>query len=299
MQRMCLTICGLAVDAALFQAAVMTDIGPHLLDAFRCSDTKQKAAKSRDLFSDIQAGSYTHVAPCTFPDRPGRPEAPALLAPRFVPRRRITAGKTDRIALLHAIAHIELNAIDLALDMAGRYAAYGLPFDFVRDWLSVANDEAKHFMLLSDRLESLGSFYGDLPAHDGLWEAALATRDDLAGRLAIAPLVLEARGLDVTPQLISKVTAVGDQQSADILQIIMEDEVGHVATGKKWFDFVCGCERRDPISSWQGLVRQYFRGDLKPPFNLEARTAAKFSAAFYGPLAAGRPSLEPADNVPD
>ena len=299
MQRMCLTICGLAVDAALFQAAVMTDIGPHLLDAFRCADTKQKAAKSRDLFSDIQAGSYTHVAPCTFPNRPGRPEAPALLAPRFVPRRRITAGKTGRIALLHAIAHIELNAIDLALDMAGRYAAYGLPFDFVRDWLSVANDEAKHFMLLSDRLESLGSFYGDLPAHDGLWEAALATRDDLAGRLAIAPLVLEARGLDVTPQLISKVTAVGDQQSADILQIIMEDEVGHVATGKKWFDFVCGCERRDPISSWQGLVRQYFRGDLKPPFNLEARTAAKFSAAFYGPLAAGRPSLEPTDNVPD
>ena len=277
----------------------MTDIGPRLLDAFNCADTKQKAAKSRALFKDIQAGTYDHVMPCTFPDRPGRPAAPALLAPRFVPRRRITAGKTGRIALLHAIAHIELNAIDLALDMAGRYASYGLPFDFVRDWLSVANDEAKHFMLLSDRLESLGSFYGDLPAHDGLWEAALATRDDLAGRLAIAPLVLEARGLDVTPQLISKVTSVGDQQSADILQIIMEDEVGHVATGKKWFDFVCGCERRDPISSWQGLVRQYFKGELKPPFNIEARTAARFSAAFYGPLAAGHPSLQPVGKASD
>ena len=271
----------------------MTDIGPHLLDAFGCADTKLKAAKARCLLSDVMSGRYDHVKPCAFPDRPGRPDRPELLAPRYVPRRRITTGKTGRIALLHAIAHIELNAIDLALDMAGRYAAYGLPFDFVRDWLSVANDEAKHFMLLSDRLESLGSFYGDLPAHDGLWEAALATRDDLAGRLAIAPLVLEARGLDVTPQLIDKVVGIGDKQSADILQIIMEDEVGHVATGKRWFDFVCGCERRDPISSWQGLVRQYFKGDLKPPFNIEARTAAKFSAAFYGPLAAGRPSLQP------
>lgn len=273
----------------------MSDIGPQLLDAFSCTDTKLKAAKTRDLFSGVCDGRFSQVLPQAFPDRPGRPDQPELLAPRYVPRRRITTGKTGRIALLHAIAHIELNAIDLALDMAGRYAEYGLPFDFVRDWLSVANDEAKHFMLLSDRLESLDSFYGALPAHDGLWEAALATRDDLAGRLAIAPLVLEARGLDVTPQLIDKVKSVGDEQSADILHIIMEDEVGHVATGKRWFDFVCGCERRDPISSWQGLVRQYFRGDLKPPFNIEARTAARFSAAFYGPLAAGRPSLQPED----
>ena len=121
------------------------------------------------------------------------------------------------------IAHIELSGINLALDMASRNATYGLPFDFVRDWLFVANDEAKHFMLLSDRLESLDSFYGALPAHDGLWEAALATRDDLAGRLAIAPLVLEARGLDVTPQLIDKVKSVGDEASAEIMQIIIVD----------------------------------------------------------------------------
>ena len=300
MQKRYLTICGQAGNSSVcVQAFVMSDIGPQLLDAFCCADTKLKAAKAKMLFTDVADGKYDRVLPRIFPDRPGRPEKPELLAPRYVPRRRITTGKTGRVALLHAIAHIELNAIDLALDMAGRYAAYGLPFDFVRDWLSVANDEAKHFMLLSDRLESLGSFYGDLPAHDGLWEAALATRDDLAGRLAIAPLVLEARGLDVTPQLIDKVTGVGDKRSADILQIIMEDEVGHVATGKKWFDFVCGCERRDPISSWQGLVRQYFKGDLKPPFNIAARTAAKFSAAFYGPLAAGRPSLQPLNEPRD
>ena len=271
----------------------MSDICPNLLNAFNCPDTKKKAELTRALFKEVNDGQYNCVLPCFFPDRPGRPNKPELLAPKHVPRRRISTGRTGRVALLHAIAHIELNAIDLALDMAGRYAAYGLPFDFVRDWLFVANDEAKHFMLLSDRLESLDSFYGALPAHDGLWEAALATRDDLAGRLAIAPLVLEARGLDVTPQLINKVKSVGDEASAEILQIIMEDEVGHVATGKRWFDFVCGCERRDPISSWQGLVKQYFKGDLKPPFNIEARTAAKFSAAFYGPLAAGRPSLQP------
>ena len=176
-------------------------------------------------------GQYSCVLPCFFPVRPSRPNKPELLAPKHVPRRRISTGKTSRVALLHAIAHIELNAIDLALDMAGRYATYGLPFDFVRDWLFVANDEAKHFMLVSNRLESLDSFYGALPAHDGLWEAALATRDDLAGRFAIAPLVLEARGLDVTPQLIDKVKSVGDEASAEILQIIMEDKVGHVATG--------------------------------------------------------------------
>ena len=248
---------------------------------------------TRALFRRVKDQHFSRIIPCSFPDRPGRPDKPELLAPKHVPRRRISTGTKGRIALLHAIAHIELNAIDLALDIAGRYATYSLPFDFVRDWVSVANDEAKHFMLLSDRLGSLSSFYGALPAHDGLWEAALATRDDLAGRLAIAPLVLEARGLDVTPQLIDKVKSVGDDTSANILDIIMKDEVGHVATGKHWFDFVCGCERRDPISSWQSLVQRYFKGDLKPPFNIEARKAAKFSAAFYGPLAAGRPSLQP------
>ena len=175
--------------------------------------------------------------------------------------------------------------------MADRCATYDLSFDFVPDWLFAANDETKYFMLPSDRLGSLDSFYGALSAHDGIWEAALASRDDLAGRLAIASLVLEALGLDVTLRLIDKVKSVGNEASAEILQIIMEDEVGHLATGKRWFDFVYRCERRDPINSWQGLVRQYFKGDLKPPFKIETRTAVKFSAAFYGTLTAGRPSL--------
>ena len=207
------------------------------------------------------------------------------MPPRGVPRRRITAGSAGRIALLHAIAHIELNAIDLALDMSrAGLLVRNLPKDFYNDWLGVADDESRHFLMLSDRLAQLGAAYGDLPAHDGR-QAADATKHDLLARLAIAPLVLEARGLDVTPAMIEKLTNVGDPDSAAALNIIMTDEVGHVAVGKRWFDYVCGLDRLDPVSSWHRLVTQYFHGDLKPPFNIAARDAAKFSSAFYGPLA--------------
>lgn len=264
----------------------MQDISPAIAEAYSCKDPLQKAQLTSVIYKKLKCGTYTLAKPISIGLRPGRPAHPQLMAPRFVPKRRITRGASGRIALLHAIAHIELNAIDLSLDIAVRYANYSLPFDFVKDWLSVANDEARHFTLLQSRLAALGSFYGALPAHDGLWEAAIKTADDLAGRLAIAPLVLEARGLDVTPQLIEKMQQVEDHASAEILEIIMQEEVGHVATGKRWFDYVCGCERRDPISSWQHLVKKYFNGALKPPFNIPARRAAKFSSAFYGPLAA-------------
>jgi uncharacterized ferritin-like protein (DUF455 family) len=261
------------------------DIGPATLACFLAADAVQKADQVRQLASRLRAGEFTSLQPLIMPTRPGRPAAPALLPPGKVPRRRISTSPSGRIALLHAIAHIELNAIDLALDMAGRYGAEAMPFDFVRDWIAVADDEARHFLMLEDRLRELDSFYGALPAHDGLWQAVEATSADLPGRLAIAPLVLEARGLDITPQLITRLEAVGDSRTAACFKIIYEDEIGHVATGKRWFDFVCGLDRRDPVSSWQNLVRRYFRGQLKPPFNLEARKAARFSAAFYGPLA--------------
>ncbi len=264
----------------------MADITPHLILAFNTADPLEKARITTQIFADLNAGQFDHADASHIPLRPGRPDKPELLAPRHVPKRRISSLPAGRIALLHALAHIELNAIDLSLDIAVRYHHYALPFDFIKDWLSVAADESRHFTLLSERLNQLGSFYGALPAHDGLWEAALKTADDLLGRLAIAPLVLEARGLDVTPQLIDKMQQVGDHLSADILQVIMRDEIGHVATGKKWFDFVAGCERLDPISSWQSLVKRYFNGALKPPFNVSARNAARFSSAFYGPLAA-------------
>ena len=273
----------------------MRDISPAILAAFTCPDPLEKAQLAQEIYTDLCAQAYDHATPIDIGLRPGRPDSPELLAPRFVPKRRITKASTGRIALLHAIAHIELNAIDLSLDIAVRYADYRLPFDFVRDWMSVASDEGRHFTLLHHRLKDLGSHYGALSAHDGLWEAAVKTAPDLAGRLAIAPLVLEARGLDVTPQLITKMREVEDHASAEILEVIMHDEVGHVGTGKRWFDYVCGCERRDPISSWQSLVKQYFNGALKPPFNVPARTAAKFSSAFYGPLAAEQARKEAAN----
>lgn len=271
----------------------MSDITPSLLTAFGCKNAVEKAHQVRNIVADLNAGTYRKALPNDIPDRPGRPDTPQLLPPKDVPRRRVNASPNGRIALIHAIAHIELNAIDLAIDMAARFTRHHLPFDFVRDWLSVADDEARHFLMLNDRLGDLGSYYGALVAHDGLWQAAESTKEDLLGRLAIAPLVLEARGLDITPQLITKLTNVGDKTTAACFEIIMTDEVGHVAIGKKWFDYQCGMERADPISRWQGLVRTYFHGKLKPPFNIEARNAARFSAAFYRPVADDTPSLQP------
>jgi uncharacterized ferritin-like protein (DUF455 family) len=224
------------------------------------------------------------IGDCKPPPRPGRPERPALRPPREVPRRRITASIGGRIPIVHAIAHIELNAVDLALDMTSRYTSETLPNDFYEDWLNIADDEARHFLMMNDLLEKLDTTYGDLPAHDGLWEAADATKHDLLARLAIAPLVLEARGLDVTPKMIDQFETVGDRETANALSIIMTDEVKHVATGKRWFDYVCGMRRLDPVSTWHQLVKRYFHGDLKPPFNIAARSAARFAAAFYEPL---------------
>ena len=166
-----------------------------------------------------------------------------------------------------------------------RFSNRQLPFDYVRDWMGVADDEARHFLMLNGRLQELDSFYGALPAHNGLWQAAEETAHDLLARLAITPLVLEARGLDITPQLIDKMKTIGDTKTADCFAIIMEDEIGHVRVGKNWFDYECGRLRQDPISAWQKAVNTYFHGSLKPPFNIEARDAARFSAAFYQPLA--------------
>ena len=253
----------------------------HLADALSITDPVEKARRTRLLVTGWRDGNITSLGTTPPPDRPGRPARPELKPPRDVPRRRIGPSAGGRIALLHAIAHIELNAIDLALDMACRYADADLPRAFFDDWLGVADDEARHFLMLNDRLAKLDATYGDLPAHDGLWQAAQETAHDLLARLAIAPLVLEARGLDVTPAMIDRLRAVGDDESADAFAIIMHDEVGHVGVGKRWFDYVCGLQRLDPVSSWHRLVGTYFRGPLKPPFNIAAREAAGFAAAFY------------------
>jgi uncharacterized ferritin-like protein (DUF455 family) len=230
-------------------------------------------------------GDLRHEFDASMPDSPARPDRPPLLAPSKMPKRGRGGSERGRVAMLHALAHIELSAIDLAFDLAGRFGA-GFPPAFIDDWFSVGADEAMHFALLDRRLKSLGSAYGDLPAHDGLWEAAAATADDPLARLAVVPMVLEARGLDVTPAAVARFEAAGDMRSAAILGRIYSDEIRHVAAGSKWFRWGCESRRIAPVSTWKRLVGTHFRGALKPPFNDSARDEAGLSRDYYSALAA-------------
>ncbi len=223
------------------------------------------------------------------PARPGRPDRPPLLPPRMVKKRNLNTP-AGRIALLHALAHIELNAIDLALDIVARFADEPVPRSFFDGWMQVAFEEAKHFRLIRDRLRALGAEYGDLPAHDGLWQAAHDTRNDLVARLAVVPLILEARGLDVTPSLQRKMRDTGDFESADILDIIYNDEKKHVAVGAKWFRFLCHRHGRNPEAAFKQLVRANFRGQMKAPFNDLARAEAGLTPSFYRNLTSANAS---------
>jgi uncharacterized ferritin-like protein (DUF455 family) len=224
------------------------------------------------------------------PPHPARPDLPLLRPPKEMSKRRSFGSWAGRVALLHALAHIELNAIDLAWDLVVRFSAENLPRAFFDDWVGVAAEEAHHFELLAGRLGNFGAGYGDLPAHDGLWEAAAATADDLLARLAVIPLVLEARGLDVTPEMAARLERAGDTQSAAILHRIHRDEIGHVAVGLRWFEYLCGIRGLVPEAVFHERVRRCFKGDLKPPFNHAARTAAGFPARYYEPLAGSPPS---------
>ncbi len=219
------------------------------------------------------------------PLRPARPARPFLCKPRDMPKRRHFGSHASRTALLHALAHIELNAIDLAWDLVARFAGHNLPRVFFNDWVGVAAEEARHFLLIEARLAELGVGYGDLPAHDGLWEAAAATAGDLLARLAVVPLVLEARGLDVTPAMATRLERAGDSDSAAVLQIIYEEEIGHVAIGRRWFETLCEARGFAPEQVFYDRVRRFFRGELKPPFNRAAREAAGLPARYYEPLA--------------
>lgn len=218
------------------------------------------------------------------PLRPARPDKPELLSPKDVPRRR-PGSPEGRIALLHAVAHIELNAVDLHWDIIARFSHHPMPMGFYDDWVKAADEEAKHFNLISDALEALGSHYGALPAHAGMWRAAEDTVDDLKGRLAVVPMVLEARGLDVTPGMIEVFRKAGDKGALAALEVIYAEEVAHVAYGSKWFNWLCGRDGDDPKDAFHALVRHYFHGALKPPFNEEKRADAGLPPDFYWPLA--------------
>lgn len=229
------------------------------------------------------AGTPLPIGQATPPAQPARPAKPDLLDPRDVPRRRPGSAQ-GRIALLHAIAHIELNAVDLHWDIIARFTDQPMPLGFYDDWVQAADDEAKHFNLLCDCLESLGSHYGALPAHAFMWQAAEDTATDLLGRLAVVPMVLEARGLDVTPGMIDLFTKAGEAQALAALTTIYREEVAHVAYGSKWFNWLCGRAGDDPKEVFHTLVRRYFHGSLKPPFNEEKRAEAGLPPDFYWPL---------------
>ena len=212
---------------------------------------------------------------------PGRPTRPELVAPKKLSARK-SGSVAGRIALIHALSHIEFNAINLALDAVWRFP--NLPAAFYRDWASVAREEAKHFLLLTAHLNTLGHEYGDLPAHDGLWEMAQRTRHDALARIALVPRTLEARGLDASPAVRAKLASAGDAAGAAIIDMILADEIGHVAIGNRWYRWLCSERGLDPHTTYARLALQYDAPIPRGPFNLSARRAAGFDEAELAAL---------------
>jgi uncharacterized ferritin-like protein (DUF455 family) len=269
----------------------MKSLAQMAVEVLSTADGRAKTALSHAHAAAWRAartgGARPEVGTAQPPLHPARPAKPELLKPRDVPRRKPSSPE-GRIAMLHAVAHIELNAVDLHWDIIARFADVPLPIGFFDDWVKAADEESKHFNLLCDCLEAHGSFYGALPAHAGMWQAAEETKDDFMGRLAVVPMVLEARGLDVTPGMIEIFRKAGDSQVVDALEVIYAEEVHHVAYGSKWFHFLCGRHDLDPVVVFHELVRRYFHGSLKPPFNEEKRAEAGLPPDFYWPLSETR-----------
>jgi uncharacterized ferritin-like protein (DUF455 family) len=215
----------------------------------------------------------------------GHPDKPELVSPRAVKRRAMNTPE-GRAALIHALVHIEFNAINLALDAVWRFP--GMPRDYYADWLQVADEEALHFTLLADHLKELGYAYGDFPAHNGLWRMAVETRHDVLARMALLPRTMEARGLDVTPGLRAKLVQAGDSAVGGIMDIILRDEIGHVAIGNRWYGWLCERRGLEPVATYAQLAAEHHAPPLRGPFNLEARRAAGFSEAELAALSSRR-----------
>jgi uncharacterized ferritin-like protein (DUF455 family) len=264
----------------------MTTLGEACKLVLETPDPQTKVMRARSVARDWRLGRLEHRFDAAMPDFPARPARPELLAPRFMPKRRKAGSDATRAALLHALAHIEFVAIDLAFDLVGRFGDQ-FPREFADDWLRVGADEAMHFALLDRRLRQLGSEYGAMPAHDGLWESAYETRHDALARLAVVPMVLEARGLDVTPATVARFESVGDSASARILNRIYTDEIRHVLAGTTWFQSACRKQQFIPEKHWKTLVERHFRGQLKPPFNDSARSKAGLTRDYYLQVALG------------
>jgi uncharacterized ferritin-like protein (DUF455 family) len=249
-------------------------------------DPARKAVETRGLYTRWLADPegcpvLSEALIAEPPGLPGRPSRPRLVPPKQVPARSPFTPE-GRAGLLHAIAHIEFNAINLALDAVWRFPH--LPATYYGDWLRVAHEEALHFQLLSEHLASLGHAYGDFDAHDGLWLMAQRTADDVLARMALVPRTLEARGLDATPPLQAKLARAGDGRAVEILALILRDEVGHVAVGNHWFHWLCERAGLAPVPAYQALARLHHAPRLRGPFNLSARRDAGFSDAELAAL---------------
>ena len=262
----------------------LADLSSRIRAVMLIGEPQAHVMATRALVRDWRKGRIAWAFGSAMPDAPERPERPQLLPPNAMPKRGKAGSLRSRIAMIHALAHIEYVAIALALDMAGRFGS-AFPRAFVDDWLGVAADEAMHFALLDRRLRALGHAYGDLPAHDGLWQSAEATAHDALARLAVVPMVLEARGLDVTPATIERFAAQGDTATARVLTRIYHDEIRHVAAGTRWFEFGCDRLGHDSAQHWKKLINAGFRGALKPPFNDSARSAAGLTHNYYAAVA--------------
>ncbi|MCK5901678.1 MAG: ferritin-like domain-containing protein [Cocleimonas sp.] len=238
-------------------------------------DIERKLLLTTTLYNEHK---NSNILSCPFPvetiNIPGRPQQPTLVSPRKLKHRKLNSAQ-GRAHLIHAVTHIEFNAINLALDAVYRFQA--MPSSFYIDWLKVASEEAYHFSLLRQRLEDMGYYYGQFPAHNGLWEMTVKTDHDVLIRMALVPRVLEARGLDVTPDMMDRLAMAGDHQTVDILKIILRDEIGHVAIGSRWYHYCCQQKAIDPEAMFQSLIMEYMGAPLRAPFYTEARLQAGFS----------------------
>ncbi len=289
-------VLSLCAPVGILQMSVMRYnlINTHLFDCARqcleCPDPVEKCELTRQTVECLKSGALDLQCsddPVAI-GAPGRPVKPRLVPPRQLPRRRLGSVE-GRASLLHALAHIEFNAINLAWDAVYRFRA--MPDEFYHDWAGVAFEEAYHFHLLCERLESLGHGYGDFDAHDGLWEMACRTAHDPMVRMALVPRVLEARGLDVTPGIMQRLKDAGDGTSVEILQIILRDEIGHVKIGTRWFRYLCHERKLEPQATFVQLLQEYMKGQVKKPFHYRAREQAGFNAAemeYLEALASGK-----------
>jgi uncharacterized ferritin-like protein (DUF455 family) len=249
----------------------------------RADEVGAKLGLAEALDEDLRAGRLYRGegTPDPVPKEAGRPQRPRLVSPSQLAQRGLGSPE-GQAALIHAVAHIEFNAINLACDAVYRFR--DMPDDYYRDWAGVAAEEAHHFSLLRDRLGQLGFGYGDFPAHNGLWDLAVKTADDVLLRMALVPRVMEARGLDVTPGMMERFAAIGDQETVDVLGIILRDEVGHVEAGSRWFRYECDRRGLDPEDTYFALLAAHFPGNVRCPLHKAARREAGFSESELGRL---------------